>query len=106
MDTFSSFKYIRPDLEQITETFNQALGTFREADSFERQRQALKDVNVLRKSFESMRDLVYVRFTLDTRDEFYVKEKAWFDSKGPIYDGLISKMYAAILDARFGVQYH
>lgn len=101
MHTFSSFEYIRPDLEVLTEAFDKALAVFDDAQSVDDQRDALKKLNLLRKGYESMRDLAHVRFTIDTRDEFYKKEEEFFNNENPKYSGLVSRLYQALLKARF-----
>ncbi|MFK7973105.1 MAG: M3 family oligoendopeptidase [Bacteroidia bacterium] len=101
METFSNFVYKRPDLDALAKDFEIALERFTSAESIDSQREALAQLNVLRKSFESMRDLAHVRFTHDTRDTFYKEENDFFNEESPRYEGLVSALYNALLKARF-----
>ncbi|MEZ4685672.1 MAG: M3 family oligoendopeptidase [Bacteroidia bacterium] len=101
MQTFTEFKYIRPDLDLLGKEFNKELHAFKHAETKEAQRASLKTLNQLRKDYESMRDLAHVRFTNNTRDEFYKQEDDFYNSKNPVYEGLTSELYKALLEARF-----
>jgi M3 family oligoendopeptidase len=101
MKTFTEFQYTRPDLEQLSHKFKEALAIFNQAKTAEEQRSALKAINQLRKSYESMRDLAHVRFTNNTVDTFYKAENDFYNSKNPVFEGLTNELYDAMLKATF-----
>ncbi|MDF2926986.1 MAG: family oligoendopeptidase [Paenibacillaceae bacterium] len=98
---FSQYPYARPDMEQVKSRFAGLIGQFGQAASFAEQSQALEELNRYRWQFESMRDLVYVRHTVDTGDAFYERENEFFDEAEPVYQGLVTDYYRALLHSRF-----
>lgn len=101
MQTFSEYTYQQPDIEELKSAFSQTLSKFEEASSFEAQKVALEEIYALRQEFESMRDIAKVRYTSDTTNEFYQKENAFYDEQSPIYEGLLSDYYKALLASPF-----
>lgn len=98
---FSDFNYTRPDMKRLEEGFNSLLENFRNAESFEDQNDVMVKINKLRSEFETMAEISSIRHTINTQDDFYEEEKNYFDENMPIYKGLISKYYEAILGSRF-----
>ncbi|SHJ69870.1 oligoendopeptidase, M3 family [Anaerobranca californiensis DSM 14826] len=98
---FSQFEYLRPDLTGVEKEFKQLLQAFDEATTFEEQDRIMKEINSLRSEVDSMQQLVYIRHTIDTNDEFYKGEMDYFDEIGPIYEGMISQYYNSLVNSRF-----
>jgi M3 family oligoendopeptidase len=98
---FSEFSYIRPDIQKIEESFNLLLEKFNTADSFEEQSKVIENINKLREEFNSMARISSIRHTIDTTDSFYSAEKDFFDENTPIYEGLISNYYRALVTSKF-----
>lgn len=98
---FENFTYTRPDLQQITNSFEQLLQTFERASSAEEQVELLSRLNDLRKHFSSMYSLCYVRHTADTRDPFYDAENHYFDAALPDFEALNDRLYRALLASPF-----
>lgn len=98
---FHEYKYQRPDMAVVEKDFHALLEKFQAAESFEVQDQVMAEINELRSEFESMRQLVQIRHTVDTTDEFYQEEKNYFDVAGPSYKGLITKYYEALTTSQY-----
>lgn len=98
---FNEFRYERPNMSEFEARFKQQLEEFKSAASFEEQNLAMEKVNELRNEFESMMTLVEIRHTVDTNDEFYKAEQDFIDENVPIYQGLISDYYQALVDSKF-----
>ncbi len=98
---FENFIYKRPDLQQITISFNQLLQAFERASNAEEQVALLSRINDLRKHFSSMYSLCYVRHTADTRDPFYEAENHYFDAALPDFEALNDRLYRALLASPF-----
>ncbi|MBM7619219.1 M3 family oligoendopeptidase [Bacillus tianshenii] len=98
---FHEYQYHRPDMAIIEKDFNELLEKFESAESFEVQDRAMAEINELRSEFESMRQLVQIRHTVDTTDGFYQEEKSFFDMAGPSYKGLITKYYHALTSSKY-----
>ncbi len=97
--SFTEYPYERPDLECISDAFNEALERFREASDAGTALMALQDLYAVRNDFESMREIASIRYTIDTRDPFYEEEQGWFDREQPRFAGLINNFYLALLDS-------
>lgn len=79
MTTFQDYKYARPDLTDAKEQFTQLYTDFDQAQSVEEQIQVIDKINALRNKIDSMFNLAYVRASINTKDEFYEKERDFFD---------------------------
>ena len=98
---FSEFKYQRPDMKEMEVQFNELLNTFTNAQSFEEQDMAMEKINSLRGFCESMSQVAEIRHTIDTTNEFYKAEQDFIDQTQPIYQGLVSKYYHALVNSKF-----
>ncbi|MBS4538632.1 M3 family oligoendopeptidase [Clostridium sp. D2Q-11] len=98
---FSDYKYERPNMESLEKGFNELIEKFNSADCSETQNSIMKEINNLRNTFETMENLVLIRHTIDTNDEFYDKEKDFMDDATPTYQGLVSKFYKALTESKF-----
>ncbi|MFD1737437.1 M3 family oligoendopeptidase [Bacillus salitolerans] len=101
---FEEYQYKRPSLEDLERDFTQLLKKFQVAESFEEQNGVMFEINDLRSEFESLRQIVQIRQTIDTTDEFYKKEKEFFNEIGPAYKGLITKFYEELTSSKFRPQ--
>jgi M3 family oligoendopeptidase len=88
-------------MEDIETQFNHLLQSFSTAKSFEEQDKAMEAINKLREEYESMREIAGIRHTIDTTKEFYKTEQDFFDESQPIYQGIISKYYDALVNSKF-----
>ena len=98
---FKEFTYQRPDLIEVGTKFTDLLAKFDLAADFEQQVTMLVEINKLRRTFDSMEQLVLIRHTVDTNDPFYEEEQTFFDEGTPIYQGLISQYYRSLVNSNF-----
>lgn len=98
---FSDFNYQRPNMEELETKFSLLLQSFSNAQSFEEQDKAMEAINDLRRQYESMQEIANIRHTIDTANEFYKKEQDYFDEVQPIYQGIISKYYEALVNSKY-----
>lgn len=101
---FNEYQYVRPNLEEVEAKFSQLLTDFTNATSFEKQDRVMAAINEVRSEVESMRQIVQIRHTIDTTDEFYQEEKSFFDQVGPAYKGLVTNYYQALTQSKFRAQ--
>ncbi len=101
---FSQFPYQRLDMQEVEAQFQDLLDAFLRAGSFAEQDAAMEKINRLRTEVESVREIAHVRHTIDTTDAFYKDEQAYLDETDPIYQGIISKYYEAIVKSPYRVQ--
>ncbi len=98
---FEDYQYIRPDLEAVGEKFEKLLIDFNEANSFEEQNKIIKEINKIRSNVETMGNLVYIRHSINTEDEFYAKEQDFLDENMPLYQNVVVKYYEALVNSKF-----
>ena len=98
---FSEYKYTRIDFKTVEERFNKLIKEFNEASSFEEQNKVMKEINTLRSNVETMAELAQIRHTIDTTDKFYEEENNYLDEVMPLYSGIITEYYKAIIGSRF-----
>lgn len=98
---FSQYTYSRPNFEAVEQSFDKALQKFKDATTFEEQNEAMREINDLRNDLGTMFNLVYIRHSVDTNDEFYQAEQDVMDELEPQVDGLVTKYYEALVHSRF-----
>jgi M3 family oligoendopeptidase len=98
---FEQFTYTRPNFEAVEKSFEAAIKKFNEANSVEEQNSVMKEINDIRNDLGTMFNLVYVRHSIDTNDEFYKNEQDIMDELEPQIDGLITKYYQALVNSKF-----
>ena len=98
---FNDYKYQRPEMAEVKE---KALGILKEMENAESKEAFLDGMDEfikLRLHVESMFQLVSIRHSIDTRDEFYDKESDYVDMAMPELQDLVTKFYHVILDTPF-----
>ncbi|NMB08563.1 MAG: M3 family oligoendopeptidase, partial [Tissierellia bacterium] len=98
---FQDYKYTRPNLEQIGKDMEMLLEKFRESESFEEQNKLMEEINKIRSNVDTMGNLVYIRHSINTEDEFYAKEQDFLDENMPIYQNIEFKFYKELVDSKF-----
>ena len=61
-------------------------------------------INKLRSEMDTLSQLVYIRHSIDTNDEFYKAEQDFFDENGPVIQEYITDYYRALVDLKFRAQ--
>lgn len=98
---FSEFKYERPDYSRIRIQFEDLVKSMEDSKSYEELKKNIDEINKLRNHIESMATLVSIRYSINTSDEFYEKEKEYWDENGPHYEELNSLFYKQIVNSKF-----
>ncbi len=107
---FNDFPYTRPNMEEITVKSKTIFNQMQEAKSKEEFLLKMSEFNEIRLHVDSMLNLVYIRHSIDTRDEFYGKENDYMDMNSPRFQELQTEFYKIILgspykeavDAKYG----
>ncbi|QED47332.1 M3 family oligoendopeptidase [Cytobacillus dafuensis] len=99
--SFENYSYSRPNLEDLSKKFENALEKFKDAKSSEEQNSAMNEINDLRNDVGTMFNLCYIRHSVDTNDEFYKAEQDYMDEIQPEVEGLVTKYYEALVNSDF-----
>jgi len=98
---FSEFKYERPDIEAFQKEIKSLLNEIDGSDTLERQIAAIRKAVDLRKEFDSMQRIASIRYTINTKDEYYANEHDFFDISGPVIKGMIIDFYKTLVKSKF-----
>jgi len=98
---FKNFEYKRPILETFEKSFKTLLDYFSKASNVEEAINLFAQIGKLRSEFMTMYNIAHVRHTIDTTNEFYEKEQAYFDSNLPGYQDLVTQFYKALMNTKY-----
>ncbi|WP_018755058.1 M3 family oligoendopeptidase [Paenibacillus terrigena] len=98
---FSEYRYERPDVAQIEEQFKALIQEFNEATSLEAQDALIGKINKLRSDVSTQFELVMIRHSIDTNDEFYKAEQDFIDETGPVIQEYITDYYRVLVNSKF-----
>lgn len=101
---FAQYTYTKPNFEAVEKQFEQAVQRFKDAKTAEEQNEMMQEINEIRNDLGTMFNLVYIRHSIDTNDEFYKTEQDLMDDLAPQVDGLITKYYEALVNSKFRPQ--
>jgi M3 family oligoendopeptidase len=93
--------YKRPDPEAIIQTTKDLTERLKNAKSFEEADAVFLAYEEAEKGPDTMATLAYIRQSIDTRDEFYNEEKAFWDDFGPEVEEYEQEWLEALLTSPF-----
>ncbi len=98
---FSDFKYERPVYERNKKEFNNIIKKISESNTYKEQKENIDILNKLRNSIETMSTIASIRHSINTEDEFYEKERVYWDEYSPLYEELNSLFYKEVVNSKF-----
>ncbi len=101
MKKFTELVYEPIDLQALTKEVDVMLEAFEKALDVHEQLSIFEEINKKRNYVASMMDLCYARYTLDTKDEYYVEQMDLVDEMMPEVQGLTTKIYKVIMSSPF-----
>ncbi|WP_204793434.1 M3 family oligoendopeptidase [Olsenella profusa] len=108
--SFKDMPYERPDLVAVKARYEELARALEGAGSFEEADAAFVEKDQLDRHVQTLAELVYIRHTIDTRDEFYDAESSFWDVAQPelaqaddaFKAALLSTPYRARLAEKYG----
>lgn len=97
----SELKYERLNEERITETMESIISKIKNAKSVEEILKERDQAVELEKEFFTALSLSYMRYTINTVDEFYLGEKDYYDEVLPKVQNYMTEYANAMLDSPF-----
>ena len=97
----SDLKYERMTLEEIADRAEKIISKVKNAKSAREVMEARGEYDVLYKDFYTASGLSYMRYTINTADEFYVAEKDYYDEITPKVQNYMAEYADAMLDSPF-----
>ena len=98
---FSEMQYTRPEPEQVIKTTQDLTERLKNAKSYEEAKAVFLEYEEKYKAVDTMGTLVYVRQSIDTRDEFYNEEKDVWDEFSPELEEYEQEWIKALLESPF-----
>jgi len=98
---FSQMPYARPDMGQIVAEGSALVAGVKEAKSAAEVMEQYGKFKNLAKNLHTLFALVYIRHTIDTRDEFYDKENDFIDENGPLIQKLGIDFYREMVNSPY-----
>ncbi|CAM2976704.1 M3 family oligoendopeptidase [Paenibacillus sediminis] len=98
---FSEFRYERPEKEVVIPKIKELIESFRSASTFEDQNEAMAAINRLRSEIDTQFQLVTIRHSIDTNDEFYKAEQDYIDELEPVLQEYVTDFYRALTESKF-----
>ncbi|KKK32876.1 oligoendopeptidase F [Salinicoccus sediminis] len=99
--TFKDYEYERPDLTKLDTEVDALLIEFNLAGSAGAQAEIIDRLNTHFNTVSTMENLAYIRSSIDTNDEFYDRERNFFDEYGPTIQEITNKYYKAITESNY-----
>ncbi|MFD1334244.1 M3 family oligoendopeptidase [Oceanobacillus iheyensis] len=99
MLAFEDYTYERPDIEKSKEKFQQLVDVFKSAPDVKQAIKAIDEINQLRNNLYTMSNLVFIRASIDTRDEYYQQERDHFDLIEPEIQEMVTSFYKALFES-------
>lgn len=98
---FSEFKYERPNYESNKKQISIIVENIKTSCTYKEQKKHVDKLNEIRNNIETMSTLCSIRNSINTQDEFYEKEKAYWDEYSPLYEEINSDFYKVVVDSKF-----
>ena len=94
-------QYMRFNITFVKKQFEELFDLFSTSNNFEETNRVFLDINTLRDEIETTMNLVRIRFSQNTKDEFYSKENNYIDEVSPIYDGIVHEYFQLLVKSEF-----
>jgi oligoendopeptidase F len=99
--TFEQYIYKRPNLAKEKEQFTHLLNALIEASTIYEANKAIQAINQFRNRLSTLFNLVFIRSSIDTNDEFYQNERDFFDHAEPEIKELDVTFYKELIQSPF-----
>lgn len=98
---FTEMPYERVDMEKACARIKELTAQFRAATSGEEQFEIHKKYYELMNEVNTLSTIAHIRQNVDTTDEFYDKEKDFYDEQSPVFYNLVVEYERAVYESPF-----
>jgi len=88
-------------ISKLKEELEILIKKFSSASTYEEQSKVINKINAVSSYYSTHSNLAYIRSSIDTKDEFYQKERDYFDEIGPKYQELETAYYKELVTTPF-----
>lgn len=93
--------YTRPDHEETQKQINACIARINAANTVQEQIEAIDQAQQFKNDYVTMTAICYVRFTMNTSDEFYAAENDYVDETAPLFEKTFQELSDAMYDSKF-----
>jgi len=97
----SEITYQRPNMDTLKQTLKNLCTQFEGATNVTTQLEVIHQVNDLQLEFNTQIVTAGIRNDLNSFDEFYEQERAFFEEQCPIFDNYVASYYQLLLNSPF-----
>lgn len=101
MQKFSELPYARPDIAAAVEQYSAYNAAFRNAETYAEAKEIFLKAEALETHLGTLQSLVSIRNTMNTTDEFYETEMAYFNENMPTMIPVVKAFSEAIVSGPF-----
>ena len=94
---FKDIVYERCDYDSIKDIYEKALADIRSSEKFEDLKASIEGLNKTRVHLQTMKELASIKYSINTKDDFYMAENEYWDEYGPLYQDLDYNLYQTLL---------
>ncbi|MGI6787446.1 MAG: M3 family oligoendopeptidase [Acholeplasmataceae bacterium] len=102
---FKDYEYQRPNLDELKQALNEQILKLTDDNTFEEQYEAYLKIDRLGEEFGSMATLSSIRHSINTKDEFYVKENEFYDVEAPTLMPLFHQISLLVYNSKYRKQF-
>ncbi|MEB7425592.1 M3 family oligoendopeptidase [Mammaliicoccus sciuri] len=99
--TFKDYQYEQINIEEKEKQTKSLLNEFDNAETVDQAIEAINEINKIRNHTDTHYNLAYIRASIDTHDEYYNKERDFFDETMPKIQHLDHLFYQSLLKSKF-----
>ena len=101
MERFSELKYQRPDGSMLLAAIDKAVTAFESSESYETAKNIFQTLTGQQEHFGTMKELAFIRNSIDTSDAFYEIEMEYFHHIEPKIQVEMKKFHEVFLKSPF-----
>lgn len=101
MTQFKDVPYVRPNMDVLEREMAEGTAALRNAKSFPEAYYALISMEAPKRKFMTLATLCEAHNTMDTNDQFWAAEQAWFDQNGPRWEAACVELGKALNASAF-----
>jgi len=98
---FNAYTYERPEFDLFKKDITHLIDQLKGASSVDEVKEAIDEVSALTSSLDTMATLASIRYSIDTKDDFYEQEDNYWNEYGPLYQELNTRYYQAIMTSPY-----
>ncbi|MGL5243918.1 MAG: M3 family oligoendopeptidase [Sarcina sp.] len=97
---FKDFVYVRPNYNKVKCEINSLIEKFNKEEKWDNAKNIINNINGIRNNVSTMLNLANVRYTINTEDKFYKKEKEFADEFDPLFEELNTNFYKVLITSK------